>query len=399
MFRIVRPGPPTLALSTGNKKRKRGVSVETIALVDLPTDVLTIIFKFALFSYIDAAKMRPVCSLFWLTLKRIAMYKRFVYLELRDILSPKVIVGICQEDTDYERVYKARYKYVPYLQTQPVLRMSYRSQIVTLFRIMAFDLRMKLWPSGFAMPYVGRVVAFHRAVSVFDRFCIATKEQLSYRSLRPVLCACSFLGFACNTASRKGHWYLDNHMQLLEASGWTLTRIDLVRAVHHVKTVLTRTSDPRARGDGLIHSFAIPHEATRSLFYKSTLNHKNDFHLISEVMRCLSKNDYSKECYYMCMYVVDLVLQTELVFSPDVLELARAVYIYAWHAFPSMFPLVWIFADYGGMANTRKVFLPYFRKFTQLRKEAKAHNKYLHQQYGRWFYRSVSVEAPESPTF
>lgn len=400
MLRVATAGPPALALSKGNRKRKREVPIH---FLDLPNDVMYLIFFFAIKTYNDACKMQPVCSVFHSMLKRVRLFGRLLHQELAYTKSKRCIVGFVPHCiSGEEHLFKARYKYVPYVKKQPLLTMIFRSQCVTLFRTMAFSGKLRIWPSRTLMTYPVRVVAFHRSVSLFDRFCIGLREELSYTVSRKVVCACSFLGFESNHTTRRGKFYFDQHMQLLDSAGWNIPRLQLLDTLELVASVITTSDNPRVRGDGRFRSAVMAHDATRGLFHRSKLNHEKDFSLLNCTMQCLSHHPKKDKCYYMCMYLLDLVQQSELAFYPKKEEVAHAVYLYAWQAFPSVpsGPTIdALFRKYGGFTNTCDLLRPHFYKLTKLRDEARTYKKHLHEQYARQYFKCVSTLAKEKVEF
>ena len=391
-----------------NRKRKRGMTTSSIELLDMNNDVLYLILRFSTFAYNDVMKFNAVCRAFrFVSTSYFDFYKNLVHAEMGDMLNARCLVGLSVHDYDdtFEKMFKERYQYVPYLNRQPLMTVVCRSKCIMLLRNMAFTRGIRMWPSKNKVCYWLRIVAFHRSVSIFDRFCIGTETPLTEDMLRLVLCACGFLGFASNHTTEKGRFYLYQKLRSYNAGDPDyISRMSLVRTIGKVRSVLMKSNDPRVRSHECNHFIACPQLnygfQSRYLFDKSILSHIDDFDLLSVVMSCLRLHRDIDESWFMCMYLLDIALQSELAFYPNKVELGHAIYLYAWHCFPRFGDndVYHLYSLYRGVLETHARFRPLYDKLSVLRHEAKVYNKEIYRIYAKDFYSYVSMRAPDCKT-
>jgi len=386
------------------KKRKRDEQVRENVFKDLPEELLIIVCTMSITSYKCLQKVKNVCREFRSALKCINIFRGLVMIEIAQNSTPLSNVPYLlakKDNLDFENLFKERYRRVPYVLSQPLMTIPLRAHSVALLRNLTFLSDLRVWLSGLKVKVCHWLscVAFHRAVSIFDRFCIGTQCVLGHDEMSGIVCACAVLGFAPSYKTRKGKFYVDQYVPLIGGE-WNLSRERLLRSLRRVTDVLLHSTDPRVRGDGsnttvIVGGGHVDMATTvRGVFDRAKINHHRDFDLLSQVMFFLG-NQPQNDAWYMCMYLMDLCLQSELVFSVSTRDLASVIYVFACDCFPTLFAeKVHIFNYYGGEGRMKSELSFLFDRMALMCFDARRSNKCIHRVYMAMAYRCISMKIP-----
>jgi len=362
-------------------------SASMVSLNDLPGDVLRLIFPMCIVSFFCHIKMRNVCKRFnglldsfdifsHLSMAHEKMSRHFgAVVTLRSVSRegpPGHLVRHPITDElnkkHNECLFRQTYKHVA---KHVAMLLPCRARCVLLMRDIVFNYnddprfppydppQYELW---------GRVVAYHRSVSIFDRYCRGVKKVFDY--VPELLCrACSVLGYVSSVRSQEGDSYLREFTLVDLHANWYMEPLcqayareipscpeqvslrSMIEKINEVISVLVNSEDPSVRGD-ISHSYT-----TRDTWYwqfveadlkpsvfprRSKINHPDDFALLYAVVnRLVEKRYFGREKERIlkdCLLFMDLCLQTELAFFPDKQTLGRDICLFAARDLDSVSP-------------------------------------------------------------
>jgi len=279
-----------------------------------------------------------------------------------------------------------------------MMSVGFRSRCVTFLRYILFANVLRCYVTKQPAPYWFRLVFFHRAVSIFDRFCQAEFFPISRNFLSDVLAGCAVLGCSPCPGGQKGKFYVAEIVEVLRLSNceWCMNNVRLSKAARGIASNLsTVCPDPRLRGERdktSICCFKLDYgDTVRGLFDVAQLNHRNDLQYLKRLVHNLRAHSLG-DVWYMSMYLMDLCLQSQLVFQYECEYLVDGLYLYACLSMGTeLYGAQEKLMIWGGAEGVLDAFRELFDHLSMMRRVAARDRKKLYDTYSRSAYKCVGA--------